>query len=98
MHPLTPAQKQFLKARAHSLQPVVMIGNQGLTPAVTKELECALVAHELVKIKAASDDADTRRAWLAELCSATGAQEVQRIGKVLVLYRPAAEPKITLPK
>lgn len=98
MHPLTPAQRQFLKARAHSLQPVVMIGNQGLTPAVLKEAECALLAHELIKIKAASDDADTRRGWADALCAATGAHEVQRIGKVLVIYRPAPEPKLVVPK
>ena len=98
MHPLTPSQRQFLKAQAHSLQPVVMIGGNGLTPNVLKEVERALAAHELVKIKAASDEADTRRAWLAEICEATGCQEVQRIGKVLVVYRRATEPKIVLPK
>jgi len=98
MHPLTPAQRQFLKAQAHSLQPVVMIGSQGLTANVLKEVERALAAHELIKIKAGSDEADTRRAWLAEICAATGCQEVQRIGKVLVVYRRADEPKIVLPK
>ena len=98
MKSLTPAQRQFLKAQAHSLQPVVRIGGQGLTPNVLKEVERALAAHELVKIKAASDEADTRRVWIEEICAATGAMEVQRIGKVLVVYRPAAEPKLALPK
>jgi RNA-binding protein len=97
MKSLTPAQRQFLKGLAHTRQPVVMIGNQGLTAAVLKEVDHALSAHELIKIKAASNDLDTRRAWLAEICAATGAAPVQQIGKVLVIYRAAAKPVIALP-
>ena len=97
MKPLTPAQRQFLKGLAHARQPVVMIGNQGLTPAVLKEVDLALNAHELIKIKAASDEPDTRRAWMEEICSATGASPVQQIGKVLVIYRAAAKAVIALP-
>lgn len=97
MKSLTPAQRQHLKGLAHSHQPVVMIGNNGLTPAVLKEIELALSAHELIKIKAASDEPDTRRAWLEEIAAATGAAPVQQIGKVLVLYRAADKPVIVLP-
>lgn len=97
MKSLTPAQRQFLKGLAHTRQPVVMIGNQGLTAAVLKEIDQALSAHELIKIKAASNEPDTRRAWLAEICSVTGAASVQQIGKVLVIYRAAAKPVIVLP-
>lgn len=97
MKSLTPAQRQFLKGLAHARQPVVMIGNQGLTAAVLKEIDQALCAHELIKIKAASNEPDTRRAWLGEICSATGATPVQQIGKVLVIYRAAAKPVIALP-
>ncbi len=97
MKSLTPAQRQHLKGLAHSRQPVVMIGNNGLTPAVLKEIELALVAHELIKIKAASDELDTRRSWLQEICAATGAAPVQQIGKVLVIYRAAEKPRIALP-
>lgn len=97
MKALTPAQRQFLKGLAHARQPVVMIGNQGLTAAVLKEIELALNAHELIKIKAASDAPDTRRTWLEEICTATGAAQVQQIGKVLVIYRTAAKPVIALP-
>lgn len=97
MKSLTPAQRQFLKGLAHARQPVVMIGNQGLTPAVLKEVDLALNAHELIKIKAATDEPETRRAWLAEICAATGAEPVQQIGKVLVIYRAAAKPVIALP-
>ena len=98
MKSLTPAQRQYLKGLAHAFQPVVMIGNQGLTAAVLKEIELALNAHEMIKIKAASNALDTRRAWLAEICAATGAASVQQIGKVLVIYRAAAQPVIVLPK
>lgn len=97
MTSLTPAQRQFLKGLAHSRHPVVMIGNQGLTPAVLKEVDQALRAHELIKIRAGSDEAGARGAWLEEICRATGAAPVQRIGKVLVIYRAAANPAITLP-
>jgi len=97
MKSLTPAQRQYLKGLAHSRQPVVMIGNQGLTAAVLKEIERGLDAHELIKIKAASDEPDTRRAWMDEICTATGAAPVQQIGKVLVIYRAAGKPVIVLP-
>jgi RNA-binding protein len=97
MKSLTPAQRQYLKGLAHSRQPVVMIGNQGLTAAVLKEVERGLDAHELIKIKAATDEPETRRAWLEEICATTGAAPVQQIGKVLVIYRAAGKPVIVLP-
>lgn len=97
MKSLTPAQRQYLKGLAHTRQPVVMIGNQGLTAAVLKEIDLALSAHELIKVKAASNEPDARRAWLDEICTATGAAPVQQIGKVLVIYRTAAKPVIVLP-
>ena len=98
MKPLTPAQRQFLKGLAHTRQPVVMIGNQGLTPAVLKEIDQALSAHELIKIKVASNDIDTRQSWLDEICTTAGAASVQQIGKVFVIYRAAAKPVIILPR
>ena len=97
MKSLTPAQRQYLKGLAHSRQPVDMIGNQGLTAAVLKEIERGLDAHELIKVKAASDEPDMRRAWMEEICTATGAAPVQQIGKVLVIYRAASKPVIVLP-
>ena len=98
MKTLTPAQRQHLRGLAHGLQPVVMIGNNGLSAAVIKEIEFALNAHELIKIKASSNDLETRRAWMTEICSATGANPVQQIGKMLVIYRAAEEPVIQFPK
>lgn len=97
MKSLTPAQRQYLKGLAHSRQPVAMIGGNGLTPAVLKEIERGLAAHELIKIKAASDEVETRRTWMEEICAVTGAAPVQQIGKVLVIYRAADKPAIALP-
>ena len=75
-----------------------MIGSQGLTAAVMKEIDHSLAAHELIKIKTGTEDVDTRQAWVDEICSSAKAMQVQQIGKTLVLYRPAATPAITLPK
>jgi Predicted RNA-binding protein containing KH domain, possibly ribosomal protein len=98
MKPLTTAQRQYLKGLAHTLGPVVMIGNQGLTPAVHKEIEHSLAAHELIKIKAGSNDAAVRQGWMKEICANADAVEVQQIGKTLVIYRQAKTPGIALPK
>ena len=98
MKPLTSTQRQYLKSLAHRLHPVVMLGNQGLTAAVLKEIEHSLGAHELIKIKIAADDIDTRKTWIDEICTSANARQVQQIGKILVIYRPAAVPVITLPK
>ena len=98
MKPLTSHQRQFLKSLAHRLQPVVMIGNQGLTPAVLKEIEHSLAAHELIKIKAATEGAETRQVWVDQICKTAKAAAVQQIGKVIVIYRPAAIPVINLPQ
>jgi putative YhbY family RNA-binding protein len=84
---LTPAERQLLKGRAHRLDPVVMIGADGLTSAVLGEVERALKAHELIKIRVMGSDGDTRERFLGEICAATGASPVQHIGKVLVVYR-----------
>jgi putative YhbY family RNA-binding protein len=84
---LTPAQRKELKGRAHNLDPVVMIGAKGLTDEVVKEVELALKAHELIKIRAPSLDRDARQVAFQALCERTGAEGVQHIGKVFILYR-----------
>jgi RNA-binding protein len=94
---LTPEQRKFLKAQAHELKPVVMIGAQGLTDAVILEAGRAIAAHELIKIRVLGDDRDARESYLAGLCEALGAAPVQHIGKLLLLYKPAEKPKIQLP-
>lgn len=98
MKPLSSAHRQFLKSLAHRLQPVVMIGNQGLTPAVLKEIQHSLAAHELIKIKAVTEEAETRQVWVELICKTAKAAVVQQIGKVIVIYRPAAMPVIDLPE
>ncbi len=95
---LTPPQRQYLKGLAHARQPVAMIGDKGLTEAVLQEIDRALTSHELIKIKAASDERDTREAWLAEICTTLSAAPVQRIGKMLVIYRPTEKACIMLPR
>lgn len=94
---LTPAQRQYLKGLAHPKQPAAMIGDKGLTEAVLKEIDRALAAHELIKIKAASAERGMREAWLEEICTALAAAPVQQIGKILVIYRPSEKPGIRLP-
>jgi putative YhbY family RNA-binding protein len=84
---LTPADRQALKGRAHPLKPVVLVGEAGLTPAVAGEIERALAAHELIKIRVMGAERAAREALLGEVCAATGAAPVQHIGKVLVVFR-----------
>ena len=85
---LTPAQRKEHRAAAHHLDPVVMIGGDGFTAAVEKELDAALKAHGLVKVRVFSDDRTAREALLAELADKLSAAPIQHIGKLLVLWRP----------
>ena len=94
---LTIAERKVHRAEAHHLAPVVMIGNDGLTPAVQKEIDAALNAHGLIKVRVLGDDRAARDAMYLQLADALGAAPIQHIGKLLVLWRPkppkaAAEP------
>jgi putative YhbY family RNA-binding protein len=91
MQALTPARRSELRARAHALSPVVMIGDKGLTDTVVAEVDRALKAHELIKVKAATDDREARAAWMAQLCERLEAHPVQSIGKILVIWRENPE-------
>lgn len=95
---LTPGQRRFLRAQAHSLNPVVLIGDAGLTAAVMKEIEHSLNSHELIKIKVAGGDREQRESMLTEICDALEAAAAQHIGKTLVVYKPAKKPRLILPK
>ncbi len=91
MDPLTPTRRRELRASAHHLQPVVIVGHQGLTPAVQHEIDLALLKHELIKVRVGTDDRDARAALLAQICAAADCAPVQMVGKILVLWRPNPE-------
>ena len=94
MNELTPAERRALKARAHPLVPVVLVGDKGLTGAVLAEIERAVAIHELIKIHVQAERGD-RDGILREICARTNASAVQHIGKMLVIYRkkPPEPPK-----
>ncbi|MBE7941274.1 MULTISPECIES: YhbY family RNA-binding protein [Ramlibacter] len=85
---LSIAERKAHRAEAHHLDPVVMIGNDGLTPSVKKEVDAALKAHGLIKIRVLGDDRATREAIYGQLADELGAAQIQHIGKLLVLWRP----------
>jgi len=85
---LTAAQRRALKAKAHHLQPVVLIGDAGLTPTVLSEIDIALKSHELIKIRVFGDDRAARAAMIESICTPLNAVAVQHIGKILVVFRP----------
>ena len=85
---LTPAQRKVHRSEAHHLDPVVMVGGDGLTDAVKKEADAALNAHGLIKIRVFSDDRAAREAMLLTLATELSAAPIQHIGKLLVLWRP----------
>ncbi len=93
MDKLTVKQRQALKGLAHSLDPVVMVGDKGITPAVIKEIDVNLLAHELIKVRVLGDDRAVRLAAIDEICAKTTAHLVQHIGKLIVLYRPNEKNK-----
>ncbi|MEY4210994.1 MAG: hypothetical protein RLZ92_1375 [Pseudomonadota bacterium] len=83
---MNPIQKKKLKAQAHSLNPVVMIGQAGLTEAVIKEINLALDTHELIKVKIRAER-DDRKIISEQICSQTVSEQIQSIGQIAVLYR-----------
>lgn len=88
---LTPAQRKIHRAEAHHLDPVVLIGSDGLTANVKKEVDAALNAHGLIKVRVFSDDRTVREEILHTLSDALNAAPIQHIGKLLVLWRPLPE-------
>ena len=84
---MTPAERKALKAKAHKLDPVVHVGAKGLTDEVIAEIDRALHAHELIKVRAASLDRNAREEAFGRIAEKTGADAVQHIGKVFVLFR-----------
>lgn len=93
MTPLPPKKRSELRAAAHKLTPVVIIGDKGLTEEVIAEIDRSLKAHGLIKVRAFTDDRKARGEWLEAICGRLGAHPVQGIGKVLVLYRENPKEK-----
>ena len=90
---LTPAQRKVHRAEAHHLDPVVMVGGDGLTPAVVREVDLALNSHGLIKVRVLSDDRAARETMYVALSDQLSAAPIQHIGKLLVLWRP--KPDVT---
>jgi len=88
---LSPAERSALRAEAHALNPVVIVGEAGLTPSVLKEIDASLKAHGLIKIRVFGDDREARLAIYQQVCAELDAAPVQHIGKLLVVYRPVQE-------
>ena len=88
---LTPAQRKDHRAEAHHLNPVVMIGSDGLTANVKKEIDAALNAHGLIKVRVQSDDRVSRELIFQSLATDLHAAPIQHIGKLLILWRPMPE-------
>jgi RNA-binding protein len=88
MQPLTATHRRGLRAKAHHLHPVVIVGHHGLTAAVLHEIDVNLLAHELIKIRVFNEDREQREAMLQRICTTLDAAVVQHIGRLLVLWRP----------
>lgn len=96
---LSALQKRYLRGIAHSLSPVVMIGQKGVTPAVLREFDGALSHHELVKVKLADADRDDRALTIEVLRDSSKSELVQSVGRIACFYRRnPQQPKIELPR
>ena len=100
MTPPTSQQRRALKARSHHLEPVVMIGDAGLSPEVAREVDLALSSHELIKVRVLGDDRVARVQLAAEICTRHDAALIGHIGKMLVLFRarPPESEKAAKPR
>ena len=88
---ITAVERRALRARAHALNPVVAISQNGLSDSVMQEISTSLVSHELIKIRVFNDDREERDGYLHTICEQLAAAPVQHIGKLLVIWRPAPE-------
>ena len=96
--PLSNAQIRHLRGLAHERKPVVMVGQHGMKETIMEEIVIALDAHELIKVKVSVGDRDERDEIISEITRQTGAELVQRIGNIAVLFRRnTKKPKVVLP-
>jgi len=98
---LSPRQRKHLKAQAHALEPVVQVGQAGASDAVLVEVERALTAHGLIKVRLNGADRQSRQELTSVFCAQTGAVDVQQVGRILTLWRPRPDdtplPEIATP-
>lgn len=95
---LSNPQKRHLRSLAHPLKPVVMVGQHGLKDSILEELDIALTAHELIKVRVSAEDRDDRAEIIARLVETSGAELIQTIGHIAVLFRRNPKrPRVTLP-
>ena len=96
---LSNPQKRYLRGLAHDLKPVLMVGAKGVTASLVAELDKVLEQHELVKVKVAAEDRETRDTWIADLAAQSTSELVSRIGHTAVFYRRSKDkPLVILPK
>ena len=96
---ISPSQKRYLRGLAHSLSPVILLGQKGVSPSLVAELKLALDHHELLKVRLSGADKEERAAQLAAMVEATGAETVQLIGHTASLWkRNEKEPRLPLPR
>ncbi len=95
---LTTKQKQVLRGLAHSLKPVIIIGNAGLTESVIEEIKLTIDHHELIKVKISAGDRTVREKIIADVSTKCQCQHVQSIGRIGVFYKASDKRKIQLPR
>jgi RNA-binding protein len=96
---LSNPQKRYLRGLAHDLKPIIMVGAKGPTDTLIAELDAALERHELIKVKFAAEDRETRDAWIEQLIEKSGASLISRIGNVAIVFRRSKDKAlIILPK
>jgi RNA-binding protein len=88
---LKSEQKKLLRAKAHHLNPVIITGQAGVTPAVLAEINLALDHHELIKVRVNAEDREQRHVLATQICAETGAELIQAIGHIITLYRKAPD-------
>jgi RNA-binding protein len=94
---LSAAQKRHLRGLAHALKPVILVGGKGVTDALIAELDQVLERHELVKVKVAAEDRETRDAWIELLVERSEAAAVQRVGHTVTLFRASRDKPTQIP-
>jgi RNA-binding protein len=81
------SQKKYLRGLGHDLKPLILVGDAGLSEGLLAEFETTLAHHELIKVRIKAGDRATRNAMIAELCSQSGAELIQSIGNIALLFR-----------